>query len=242
MRYEIVQLVPRQAGWQQEEEEAAAAEASGSGNWRGETSNSVREVSWRQPSPFIRANLPIPRDNHNCTTAGDNLFVNQTHSLRQPAPVIRGSWRQPAPVMRGTVPTPGDIHSSTTVGDNLFVQQTHSRRQSAPVIRGTIPAASSWRQPSPVIRGPLPTPRDSHNCTTAGDNIFVQRRTHSRRQSTPVVRGTAPVTHSWRQPTPVTGDTLQTPRDNHSYTTGGDYLFASRGTDDTNPLKDLHII
>lgn len=43
MRYEIVELVPRQAGWQEEEEEAAAAEASGSGNWRGETSNSVRE-------------------------------------------------------------------------------------------------------------------------------------------------------------------------------------------------------
>ncbi|KAM1786570.1 hypothetical protein ACFX12_039329 [Malus domestica] len=151
MKWERVQLQPKQAHLQQESvAAAAAAEVHGPGKRWGHTCNAINE------GRLLYVIGGYGREN--CPTNEVHVFDTATHS-----------WSQPA--IKGTLPTPRDSHSCTTVGDNLFVFGGTDGMNPLGDLHILDTSLHTWISPS--LRGEGPEARDGHGAALVGKRLFI---------------------------------------------------------------------
>nr|XP_028948603.1 tip elongation aberrant protein 1 isoform X2 [Malus domestica] len=153
MKWERVQLQPKQAHLQQQEQEGggvAVGEVSGPGKRWGHTCNAIKE------GRMLYVFGGYGRDN--CQTNEVHVFDTATHS-----------WSQPA--IKGTPPTPRDSHSCTTVGDNLFVFGGTDGMNPLRDLHILDTSLHTWISPS--LRGEAPEAREGHSAALVGKRLFI---------------------------------------------------------------------
>ncbi|TQD72389.1 hypothetical protein C1H46_042080 [Malus baccata] len=153
MKWERVQLQPKQAHLQQQEQEGggvAVGEVSGPGKRWGHTCNAIKE------GRMLYVFGGYGRDN--CQTNEVHVFDTATHS-----------WSQPA--IKGTPPTPRDSHSCTTVGDNLFVFGGTDGMNPLRDLHVLDTSLHTWISPS--LRGEAPEAREGHSAALVGKRLFI---------------------------------------------------------------------
>ncbi|XP_048443687.1 tip elongation aberrant protein 1 isoform X1 [Pyrus x bretschneideri] len=153
MKWERVQLQPKQAHLQQQEQEGggvAVGEVSGPGKRWGHTCNAIKE------GRMLYVFGGYGRDN--CQTNEVHVFDTATHS-----------WSQP--VIKGTPPTPRDSHSCTTVGNNLFVFGGTDGMNPLRDLHILDTSLHTWISPS--LRGEAPEAREGHSAALVGKRLFI---------------------------------------------------------------------
>ncbi|KAM1322928.1 hypothetical protein PS2_015413 [Malus domestica] len=153
MKWERLQLQPKQAHLQQQEQEGggvAVGEVSGPGKRWGHTCNAIKE------GRMLYVFGGYGRDN--CQTNEVHVFDTATHS-----------WSQPA--IKGTPPTPRDSHSCTTVGDNLFVFGGTDGMNPLRDLHILDTSLHTWISPS--LRGEAPEAREGHSAALVGKRLFI---------------------------------------------------------------------
>ncbi|XP_034216425.1 tip elongation aberrant protein 1-like isoform X3 [Prunus dulcis] len=151
MRWERVQLQPKQAHQhQQQQQQELLCEVSGPGKRWGHTCNAIKE------GRLLYVFGGYGKDN--CQTNQVHVFDTATHT-----------WSKP--VIKGTPPTPRDSHSCTAVGDNLFVFGGTDGMNPLKDLHILDTSSHTWISPS--LRGDGPEAREGHSAALVGKRLFI---------------------------------------------------------------------
>ncbi|ONI08899.1 hypothetical protein PRUPE_5G207100 [Prunus persica] len=224
MRWERVQLQPKQAHQQQQQQQQELlCEVSGPGKRWGHTCNAIKE------GRLLYVFGGYGKDN--CQTNQVHVFDTATHT-----------WSKP--VIKGTPPTPRDSHSCTAVGDNLFVFGGTDGMNPLKDLHILDTSSHTWISPS--LRGDGPEAREGHSAALVGKRLFIFGGCgKSSNNSDEVYYNDLYIlnteTFVWKHAT--TSGNPPSPRDSHTCSSWKNKIFVIGGEDGHDYyLSDVHIL